>query len=197
MIFVLALAGCSPKEQGIRSVPKRKQFVSEAYHHFEGGLLFRNVAEGLDVLWEASFRYGHVFKENVGFFVRDGLIIAPNRNNTRTLAKLSAFPLLLNSGKLFILVQDRKWEVLAIIHTHPDAFSLPMPSPRFDYQFGYLGLHNYVMARSDLFDAYKDRKGNEWYDRLGARADYGKIPLLRSKELEKQAATSMWVVTEK
>ncbi|HTF19175.1 MAG TPA: hypothetical protein VK658_13930 [Chryseolinea sp.] len=197
IVIFMSLIGCSPGELTTRSVAERKQFVSEEYNHFEGGVFFSDVAAGLDVLWSASFRYGHTFKENAGFFVPEGLVILPNKNNTFDRASLSAFGLKLIDGKLFITVHDQNFQVLAIIHTHPDAFSQPMPAPRNDYQFGYLGIHNYVMSRYDLFDAYTDPRGGEFYDRLGGRTAYLKIPLLRVKDMDKSVASALWVVSEK
>jgi hypothetical protein len=180
--FVTALTSCSEKELMCNSSAGRQQFVSAEYNHFEGGVLFNDVAFGLDVLWEASFQYGRTYKENLGFFVAEGLLVCPNKNNTFDHASMNAFRLKVVEGKLFVNVDNKDLQVLGIIHTHPDAFCLRMPAPRNDYQFGFLGIHNYVMGHLDLFDAHKDRGGNEVYERLGSRTAYEKIPYCRVKQ---------------
>src|SRR5215213_3180057 len=120
-MLATALIGCSLSEYSRSPGIKANPFVSATYNHFEGGVLFKDVAVGVDVLWQASFRNGHTYKENVGFFVPEGLVIAPNKENKFDEGKLTAFPLQIINGSLFIRVGDRPFQVLAIIHTHPDA----------------------------------------------------------------------------
>jgi hypothetical protein len=161
----------------------RDEFPSAAYNHFEGGVLFSDVAFGLNVLWKASFKNGCAYKENLAFFVPGGLLISPNKENTLNSAKLSALSKQVIEKKLFVLYDTILLEVLAIIHTHPDPYSKPIPAPRNDYQYCYLGIHNYIMDHHNLFDAYKDAKGRETYKRLGSRIDYHRFPLYRSESM--------------
>ena len=191
LTMVVCLFGCSERELVRRPVVLPQGFISGDYNHFEGGVLFADVALGLDVLWEASFQNGKAYKENLGFLVPDGLLISPNKDNSFNHARLNVFGLKVIDDKLYIIVGDEELQVLGIIHTHPSAISLRMPTPRNDYQYGFMGIHNYVMGHHDLFDAYKDRNGNEVYKRLGPRSAYDKLPFgdLRAS-LEVYAITS-------
>lgn len=141
-----------------------------------------NVEYGLDILWRSSFKNNKPFKENLAFFVPGGLLILPNHNNTCYSARLSALPVTVLNKKLFVRFQDEWLEVFATIHTHPDTYILPMPTPGKDYQFCYLGIHNYVMDHRNLYDAYKDSFGNECYRRLGNRTAYAMLPLTLSPD---------------
>jgi len=138
--------------------------------------MFADIETGLDVLWRASFKKNNAFKENLAYFVRGGLLILPNHQNTCCSARLSALQVTVCDNELFVRFKDEWLEVFAIIHTHPERYTLPMPSPGKDYQFCYTGIHNYVMDRWNLYDAYKDSNGNECYRRLGSRADYATLP---------------------
>ncbi len=144
---------------------KQGQSTSDYYRHFAGGVLFDSVRYGLDVLWMASFKGLRPYKETLGFFITDGLLIVPNQANTRRSAKLAALPLKVTANRLFVLFGGRYHEVFGIIHTHPDCFSLPGPAPRNDFQFCYLGIHNYVMNHKAVFDAYHDVNGRETFRR--------------------------------
>ena len=153
-------------------------FPSLTYNHFEGGVFFSNVEFGLDVLWKASFKKNNVYKENLGLFVPGGLLILPNMDNTYNRAKISALPIQLKEGYPFVWYKNTLLKVLGIIHTHPDIYSEPRPAPKNDYQYCYLGIHNYIMDHNNLFDAYKDSSGRECYRRLGPRYDYYRIPFV-------------------
>jgi len=154
------------------------EFLSLSYNHFEGGIFFSNVEFGLNVLWKASFKKNNAYKENLGFFVPGGLLILPNMENTYNRAKLSALPMQLKDGYPFVWYKNTFLKVLGIIHTHPDINSEARPAPINDYQYCYLGIHNYIMDHNNLFDAYKDLRGRECYKRLGARSDYYRIPFV-------------------
>ena len=155
------------------SANEKNEFISNVYNHFEGGILFRDVEKGLDILWSASFKGKRVYKENAAFFVPDGLLILPNKENTTRSASLSALPVQIREGKLFVLFEGILMPVLGIVHTHIDG--LPEPTPRNDYQYGYTGIHNYIMSYVDLFDAFKNSQGNEVYSRMGSRSSVAKI----------------------
>ena len=174
--IVASLVSCSEKELARKPIGLPQGFISGFYNHFEGGVLFTDVSFGLDVLWEASFQNGQAYKENLGFFVPGGLVISPNKDNSFDRARMNAFYLKVAGSKLFINVDGRELQVLGIIHTHPDAQSLRMPTPRNDYQYAFMGIHNYVMGHRDLFDAYKTANGAECYKRLGPRSAYDKLP---------------------
>jgi hypothetical protein len=177
---VLILTGCSRREMfSSTDRPTQSKSLSEHYNHFSGGLLFTDMNEGLKVLWAASFVNGRAYKENLGYFVTGGLLISPNRDNTYKGASTNALTKLLRDGKLYVIHQGIELEVLAIIHTHPSFQSLRMPTPSADYQFGHMGIHNYIIGHDDLFDAYKDASGYEVYERLGGRTEFGKIPFLK------------------
>jgi len=174
----LILISCSERELVRKPVGLTQGFTSGEFNHFEGGVLFTDVAFGLDVLWKASFQNGRAYKENLGFFVPGGLLISPNKNNSHDHARLNAFFLKVVDGKLYITIANEQLQVLGIIHTHPDERSLRMPTPRNDYQYGFMGIHNYVMGHLDLFDAYKNQNGGEVYKRLGPRSAYDKLPFI-------------------
>jgi len=161
--------------------PMHDRFVSAEFFSFEEGVLFSDIEAGLSILWEASFRNGEGYKENLGFFISGGLLILPNTDNTYKSARLNALPNLVKDNKLFVKYKGSFIEVLGIIHTHPDIHSLRMPSPRNDYQFCYLGIHSYVMSHFDLFDAYIDAFGGETYKRLGPRDSFGLINIPAGK----------------
>lgn len=182
-IVLMILLNCSPKEFRSASIQPfaSDKFLSLTFNHFEGGVLFGDVELGMDVLWEASFKDGRTYKENVGYFVSEGLLILPNKNNTAESAQLDALPNHVVGKKLYVLFGDTYLEVLGIIHSHPDVHSLRMPTPRNDYPFSYLGIHNYVMGFLDLLDAYKDPGGNEVFDVLGPRKSYARIPFTSPK----------------
>jgi len=175
---IFMLCACSKSNvPSARSIDyKAMEFTSAAYNHFEGGILFADVQEGLDILWRASFKGKNAYKENLAFFVEGGLLITPNKDNTGKSASLGALQKKVENGKLYVNFGGMFTEVLGIIHTHPCYHSLPEPSPKSDYQYCYLGIHNYVMDHRNLFDAYKDSKGGEVYRRLGARNAYDQIP---------------------
>ncbi len=178
--FVLiALTSCSEQMFQARVIDNqpKDRFLSATYNHFEGGVLFKDVEFGLKVLWEASFKNRQAYKENLGFFVPDGFLILPNKGNTIKRSRLDALPNQTGNNRLFVQFEGRVLQVLGIIHTHPDIYSVRMPSPGNDYQYGYLGIHNYVMDHLDLFDAYKDSGGNEVYERLGSRNAISRIVL--------------------
>lgn len=185
-LTLLSCLGCTekyPHTQIQERTRERENFISAQYNHFEGGILFENVESGLNVLWNASFKNSSVYKENVGLFVSGGLLILPNRDNTHSSGRLSALRKQVKEDRLFVL-HDGIWlEVFAIIHTHPRRNSLPMPTPRNDYSYCYLGIHNYVMDHENLFDAYKDSAGNECFTTLGFRGSYKLIPFVEAMTL--------------
>ena len=160
-VTIITLSSCSVER--IQSTAKpRTPFVSANYNHFEGGVLFPNVKEGLEIIWSASFRGRcNPFKENVAFFVTGGLLILPNEHNTVSTGRLSALPVKIFNNTLYVLHNEQLLEVLGIIHTHVDPYGMNTPSPKQDYQFGYLGIHNYVMSYHEIFDAFKDVHGDE------------------------------------
>jgi hypothetical protein len=178
MPFVVALFSCSMSE--FAASPKSSkgavQSVSASYNHFEGGVLFSDVERGLDVLWEASFDGKRIFRENLGMFINGGLLILPNRKNTRSSAVISSLPTIVKDNKLFVLYNGEYTAVFGIIHTHPDSYHVREPAPRYDYQYCSLGLHSYVMGCYDLLDAMKAPDGEERFARLGPRKSYDKIP---------------------
>jgi len=179
MAMMLPLVSCSKKDFHSSEVkPQEDRFPSASFNHFEGGVLFTDVEAGLEILWKASFKERNTYKENLGYFVQDGLLILPNKNNTYKSSKLGALETMLDSGKFYVKFEGTFIEVLGIIHTHPDIYCRPEPSPQNDYQYCNLGLHNYVMDHINLFDAYKNTSGHEVYKRLGPRHAYDKIPLL-------------------
>ena len=147
--------------------------VSALYNNFEGGVLFYDIHEGLDILWQAGLKKNRPFKEHLAFAVWEGVLICPNAGNTLQSASLASLPLKIEGNKLFVLFEGKYREVLGIIHTH--VTGSPTPSPRTDFQFGYLGIHNYVMSYLDLYDAYRDTRGREVTKRLGPRWAYDKL----------------------
>ena len=177
-VILFTSVACSKRDFISTEVKYQKdRFPSASYNHFEGGVLFTDVEAGLNVLWKASFKEGGTYKENMGYFVNGGLLILPNKHNTDLTARPIALPTKTEDRKLYVKFRDSYIQVLGIIHTHPEFHSTPGPTPRNDYQYSYLGIHNYVMNHLNLYDAYKDDKGYEVYDRLGPRHAYEKIPL--------------------
>ena len=138
---------------------------------FPGGLMFTNVAEGLNTLWEMSFKNKRVHKENMAYFINGGLLILPNINNKRNRSSHS-LPTEVIDGKVFVTHNSVQYQVLAIVHTHPDAGGIQEPSARADYTFQSYGIHNYVMSSWALWDAYQDTPHE-----MGKRTDYFKLPL--------------------
>ncbi len=178
---LLTLSGCSKKEfQQTQNRQKQERFFSLTYNHFEAGVLFADVEMGLNVLWEASFINGRVYKENVGLFVPGGLLILPNKDNTRNSGRF-VLPMQVKNKKLIVHFAGDTLRVLGIIHTHPEVYALRMPAPGTDYQYSYIGIHNYVIGFMDLFDAYKNSRGIEKYTRLGPRNAYHLLPFKISR----------------
>jgi hypothetical protein len=185
-LFLLLLfsdVACTQKYLGIpfhaeARIKHGDEFLSLSYNHFEGGVFFSNVEFGLNVLWKASFKKNNAYKENLGFFVPGGFLILPNMENTYNRGNLSALPTQVKDGNLLVWYKSASLKVLGIIHTHPDIYSEPRPAPINDYQYCYLGVHNYIMDHNNLFDAYKDSRGRECYKRLGPRSDYYRIPFV-------------------
>jgi hypothetical protein len=149
--------------------------VSAQFNHFENGQLFTDVEKGLDILWEASFINNRAYKENVGLLVSSGLIILPNRNNKVDRGSLGMLPLQVREEKLWVYYNYSWFEVKGIVHTHPDPYCLSRPAPGNDYQFARLGVHNFIIDHSNLFDAFHDLNGDETFVRLGPRNAYRKI----------------------
>jgi hypothetical protein len=56
-------------------------------------------------------------------------------------------------------------EVLAFVHTHPNSVAVNEPTSKKDYQFAYLGIHNYIISHHYFYDAFYDTYGNEVFDR--------------------------------
>ena len=176
-ILAFVLTGCSVEIQSPHFY-SQKESLSLTYDHFKKGVLFADVEYGLEVLWNASFIERQAYKENLGVFVPEGLLILPNSENTARSSKLSALPHVIRNNRLYVMHDGTYHEVLGIIHSHPDINSLPMPTPRNDYQFCYLGIHNYVMDYANLFDAYRDVQGEETFVRLGNRNAYARLPFM-------------------
>ena len=186
---VSSLTGCSINRSFVQSAQSSQtSSLSTAYKHFDGGALFTDIDEGLRVLWAASFINGRPYKENLGYFIHGGILISPNFENTNRSACMTALSKQVRDGKLFVSFQGIEMEVLAIIHTHPDRQIMRTPTPGKDYQFGYMGIHNYVMSQEDLFDAYKDTSGFEVFDRLGWREQIDKIPFVKEARIQKSLA---------
>ncbi len=183
LILLVHILGCSDKTLlKVTQESDKREFLSEGYNHFEGGVLFTDTEEGLSVLWRSSFKYGRVYKENLGFFLEAGLLILPNYRNTQNSSAYNVMHIFSQDNKLFVAFHGTYLEVLGIIHSHPDRSGIQTPTPGRDYPFGYLGIHNYVMSKYDLFDAYKDCKGIESFKRLGPRNSYANIPLIKSNK---------------
>ena len=172
LTFSVLLSNCSQRSLKTYTTGKG---VSESFKHFEGGTLFSDVELGLDILWKTSIRKNGPYKENLAFFVEEGLLIVPNKHNTYETAVLGALPLEVIEDELFVVYRERKLKVLGIIHTHP--YGSPEPAPRRDFQYSYLGIHNFVMSRFDLYDGYKTKTGREISYRLGSRTSYKNLPL--------------------
>jgi hypothetical protein len=170
---------CSKKDFLSTEVKRQQKdrFPSATFNHFEDGVLFTDAEAGLNILWDASFKDGGTYKENMGYFINGGLLILPNKDNTDLTARPIVLPVKAEDGKLFVKFRNNYTQVFGIIHTHPEFHSTPGPTPRNDYQFSYLGIHNYVMNHLNLYDAYKDANGYEVYKRLGPRNAYHRIPL--------------------
>ena len=165
-LLIAILQGCSSYKT--LSDGRQQDFLSLTYNHFENGVHFTDIESGLTILWKASFQGRMPYKENIGLILRDGLLILPNRENTETSARIP-FHLKVNNRNLFVFHSGEYKLVQGIIHTHIG--SIPEPAPMADYQFGYLGLHNYIISYNDIFDAFKDRFGYEVYKRIGGK-DY-------------------------
>lgn len=182
-ILLIEMTACSYKSLEHFNKPAEKKSVSEYYHHFENGLIFSDIESGLNVLWEASFKNGKLYKENIGFFVPQGLLILPNKDNTANSSRFSSLYVFTRHKKLWVEHQGSYIEVLGIVHTHPNDWGMNIPTSRSDYQFGYLGIHNYILTHNDLIDAYLDSKGDETYDRLGKRDSFTKIPFIENYKM--------------
>ena len=177
LLTVAILSACS-EEIFHSATHECDKLVSARYDHFNEGVMFHSLEDGLDVLWKASFHGQVPYKENAGFLVAEGLIILPNRNNTLQSASISALPIKVLDNKLYVQYKGNLLEVYGIIHTHIDPHSAATPAPRNDYQYGYLGLHNYVLSFTAIYDAYKNCAGEELFTNLGARKDYKPFALL-------------------
>jgi hypothetical protein len=168
-IISLSMTNCAEKlftiDAGITK--KEAQFLSGAYNHFKEGLIVHDIDEGVDLLWRASFKNGTVYKENLGFLIHEGLLIAPNEMNTRSTSRLGIYNQIIEDGKLFVLYKGHQYQVLAILHTHPGGNAIP--SPRYDFQYSYLGIHNFVISQNHIYDAFKDKRGNEVFRSIGDR----------------------------
>ena len=125
-------------------------------------------------MWRASFRYGKPYKENMGFILPHGILVAPNKNNTSTSAVLAVYPKWVEDGKLLLLYKENIYQVLAIVHTHPHS-SMPEPAPLYDFQYCFMGIHNFVISHHHIFDAWKDKNGNEMFRIIGKRTEYERI----------------------
>lgn len=191
--FLILQMSCSKNEfqTSVWQPSYTDKFPSLTYNHFKEGVLFSNVEFGLGLLWAASFKNGRPYKENLGYFVPGGLLILPNKDNTVKSSRLTTLPSQIKDNKLVVLFEGNYLPVLGIIHTHPDLYCLRMPAPKNDFQFGYLGIHNYILGYLDLFDAYKDSMGNEIFTVLGPGNAYQKIPFTAIKNEEKVNTLAM------
>lgn len=100
-------------------------------------------------------------------------MIAPNKDNKGDSGH--PLPTTLKDGKEFVLWNQKYVEILGLIHTHPDMNGIQENSPGVDFQLGFAGIHNYVMANFALFDGYLV-DGKEKVDELGRRNAYDKLP---------------------
>jgi hypothetical protein len=172
MTLLIICTSCSIK---ILKPGEKHNAVSESFGHFEGGVLFTDVVSGLDIMWDASVQQNGPYKENLAYIVAEGLLVAPNTANTTNTSLINALPLCTINNELFVFHNGRNLKVLAIIHTHPAG--IPEHTPRSDFQYCYLGIHNFVMSRFDLYEGYKTQNGNEISVRVGQRRSYEKLPI--------------------
>jgi hypothetical protein len=173
-VLIALFAGCSERLLDVdteKAQQKHKlHFVSARYNHFADGLIIPDINEGADLLWRASFKNGIVYKENLAFLIAEGLLITPNESYSSASANLSVYATIIENGKLMVLYKQRAYAVLGIVHTHP-GYGPPKPTPRYDFQFGYMGVHNFIISRNDIYDAIKDKAGKEMFRRIGARGE--------------------------
>jgi len=176
VILSIGISACSKKSitTGGRHLNKQT-FWSEYYNHFEEGVLFTDIEQGLSVLWKASFKNGQVYKENLGLIVPGGLFVLPNNNNTSHSSQFNA-TLFIEENKLYVQGRNVTLLVLGIVHTHPDGLGFIEPTSKKDYQFAYLGIHNYIISNNMVFDAYHNERGNETFDRIRKTRKYQGIP---------------------
>jgi hypothetical protein len=181
VVMISFAASCSQKLVAPSdSVGQEDAFMSQEYGHFEGGVLFSDVEHGLHVLWHASFRNRKVYKENIGFFVEGGILILPNKDNTQTASRINALPIVPSNNKIYVEFNGQYMEILGIVHTHPNPYGSQVPTSGSDFQFTYLGIHSYVIAVGDVYDAFRDRKGQETFERIGSRNSLATIPFTNS-----------------
>ncbi len=176
VILLTGIISCSKKTITTTGRYLKDQlFWSEYYNHFEEGVLFTDIEQGLSVLWKASFKNGQVYKENLGLIVSGGVLILPNKNNTANSSRFSV-SLFVKENKLYVECRDITFQVMGIVHTHPDGLSFIEPTSKKDYQFAYLGIHNYIISNNLLFDAYYNERGNETFERIRKTHNYQGIP---------------------
>ncbi len=166
-ILLIAMTGYSQKTHVLAGRKlKNHLFLSEYYNHFEGGVLFTDIESGLTVLWGASFKNGRPYKENLGLLVSGGLLILPNHHNTIHSSRFDAATFVENN-KLYVSFNGLVLQVMGIAHTHPDGLARSEPTPGKDFQYAYLGIHNYIINKKHLYDAFYNARGNEVFDRFG------------------------------
>jgi hypothetical protein len=172
LIWITALCNTNCADhvyENSHTAKAKDDFVSATYNHFEGGLIVSDIDEGIDLLWRASFKNGRPYKENLGFLIPEGLLITPNASNSPNNARLSVYRKVIEDEKLWVNYNGHFYQVLAILHTHPHPADLQTPSPRHDFQYGFMGIHNFIISRNHIYDAYKDKKGNEVFRTIGNR----------------------------
>ena len=121
---------------GLERPVQNRSFVSQDYNHFENGTMFNNVEHGLNTLWNASFRDGRVYKENMGYFTPDGLLILPNKENT-TNSSRHILETKSKDGNQYVLWSGNYIQILGVIHTHPNINGKQDHTPGSDFPWVY------------------------------------------------------------
>lgn len=132
---------------------------------FEGGALYQieHISQGLEDMWSASMRAGdEAPKENLGLFTSKGLLVLPNKANTRSsmLTSLKFLNAIICNDQGSVIFNSEELEIFGMVHTHPDASGVSehasFDRKRFEWQWTTGKIGNYVIANDGVYRAQRD-----------------------------------------
>jgi|GEM_PF-4817881 len=138
---------------------------------FRGGVLYEigDICRGLKDLWKASvYENGGLQRENLALFTSQGLLVLPNEGNDRygVLGSLRFLGNIISKDHTKVTFAGEEFEILGMIHTHPDLFSTsehaPYDQKQFEWKWTTGEIGNYVIATNGIYQAQPDYLTSKW-----------------------------------
>jgi RHS repeat-associated protein len=150
---------------GANSLNRRVSKQQAQRPTFEGGVMYSDVAQGLQDMWSASGVFKGEYRENLAVFTSQGLLVLPNTNNSRNNSKqsLAFFSLRFVDNKPQINWggKDNWLPVLGVVHTHPDPSGYQKHAEYWESPGDWLwtkgaGLSHFVISTTGIYEGTYD-----------------------------------------